>query len=259
VNRYPITAVRRTDTAGTRAPPPALPAPPPAGARRPIIPLAVALLAVGAALGAYAIYDVASDDDDGERSAARGERPSREPVRAPPRVGSVAVGAPENGHLVRGVPFPAAGPHHFTWDPILRRSPNRRGRRYGTDRTVASVIEIAERYRRRHPRVPRVGVADLSLPRGGRFGVEYGGRGHTTHQNGLDADILYPHRDGREREAGSRGEIDRALAQALLNEFIRADAVTAIVDGALGLRGPPEVVQAMPYHETHMHVQVRRR
>jgi murein endopeptidase len=157
------------------------------------------------------------------------------------------------------VAFPAQGPNHFTWDAILHRSPNRRARRYGTDRTVRAVLRSAARYRRGHPGAPRVGVADLSLREGGPFGVEYGGLGHTTHQNGLDVDVLYPRKDRRDAEARSRGDVDVRLAQALLDEFVRAGAVSVTVDPELGLKDPRGVVQAMPYHETHMHVQVRRR
>ena len=40
---------------------------------------------------------------------------------------------------------------------------------------------------------------DLSRTHGGKFGRNFGGLGHASHQNGLDADILYPRKDGTER------------------------------------------------------------
>ena len=68
-------------------------------------------------------------------------------------------------------------------------------------------------YRAAHPSAPRVGVADLSRPHGGRFGRNFGGLGHASHQNGLDVDILYPRLDGLERRAWAPRLVDeRALA-----------------------------------------------
>ena len=40
-------------------------------------------------------------------------------------------------------------------------------------------------------------VGDLSRPRGGEFGRRFGALGHSSHQNGLDADVYYPRRDRR--------------------------------------------------------------
>ena len=53
-------------------------------------------------------------------------------------------------------------------------------------------------FRAANPGAPRVGVADLSRPKGGVFDRRYGGDGHASHQNGLDIDILYPRKDGTE-------------------------------------------------------------
>ena len=49
---------------------------------------------------------------------------------------SVALGTHTAGRLERGVQVPAGGRSFFTWDPVLRRSPNRPWRRWGTDRLV---------------------------------------------------------------------------------------------------------------------------
>ena len=46
---------------------------------------------------------------------------------------SVAIGLPEAGSLVHGVLLSPEGVHYFTWDPILKRRPNRASRRWGTD------------------------------------------------------------------------------------------------------------------------------
>jgi len=42
---------------------------------------------------------------------------------------SVAVGTHTAGRLEHGVRLPAEGRAFFTWDPVLRRSPNRAWRR----------------------------------------------------------------------------------------------------------------------------------
>ena len=53
---------------------------------------------------------------------------------------SVAVGEPGAGGLVRGVRLPAQGRHFFTWDPVLRRQPDRDWRRWGTDELVRTTL-----------------------------------------------------------------------------------------------------------------------
>src|SRR5215208_1034298 len=55
---------------------------------------------------------------------------------------SVAVGLPEAGSLVRGVQLPPHGRHYFTWDPILRRQPNRGSRRWATDDLIRTVLRV---------------------------------------------------------------------------------------------------------------------
>ena len=170
---------------------------------------------------------------------------------------SVAVGAPEAGRLVRGVRLPAAGGHFFTWDPVLRRSPNRAWRRWGTDRLVRLVLRIADEYRRAHPFAPRMAVGDLSRPRGGDFGPRFGYIGHATHQNGLDVDVYYPRADGRERAPRFASEIDRALSQELVDRLVRAGAVKVFVGPNTGLRGPAGVVIPLANHDNHLHARIR--
>ena len=135
---------------------------------------------------------------------------------------SRALGRPERGRLVGGVELPAAGTHFVTVDPVTGTSPNRAWRRYGTDRLVEVLLRVAEEHAAAHPDAPRLVVGDLSRPRGGRFGREYGGDGHRSHQNGLDADVYYPRRDGRERIPTRVAQIDRRLAQELVDRFVRS-------------------------------------
>jgi murein endopeptidase len=175
-----------------------------------------------------------------------------------PHLPSRAVGLPWAGRLEHGVELSAAGEHFFTWDPVLHRSPNRAWRRWGADRLVRLTLAVVNAYAAAHPAAPRVGIGDLSRPRGGDFGPRFGGIGHVSHQNGLDVDVFYPRLDRRERPPRSAGQIDRALAQDLVDRFVRAGAVRVFVGPHTHLTGPPKVVQVLPLHDNHLHVRIRR-
>ena len=186
-------------------------------------------------------------------AAERTERP-RERIRWRR---SVAVGDPAAGRLIRGVRLPSEGEHFFTWDPVKRRSPNRDWRRWGTDRLVRLVLQVAREYRAAHPGAPRMAIGDLSRPRGGDFGPQFGYIGHASHQNGLDVDIYYPRADGRERAPKYASQIDRALSQWLVDRFVAKGAVAVYVGPNTGLGGPPDTVQALVNHDNHVHVRIR--
>jgi len=170
---------------------------------------------------------------------------------------SIAVGLPFAGRLVGGVQLPAEGRDFFTYDWGTRQIPNRGWRRWGTDRLVHTLLDVLASYRAAHPGAPRVGIADLSRRHGGRFGRNFGGLGHSSHQNGLDADVLYPRVDGAEKRAWRPGLVDRALAQDLVDRFVAAGAVYVFTGPSLHLRGPHKVVVALVHHDDHLHVRVR--
>jgi murein endopeptidase len=165
---------------------------------------------------------------------------------------SVAVGVPSDGRLVRGVKLPPQSEDFFTWDPVLHRVPNRASRRWGTDRLVGVLLDVLREYAQAHPRAPRVGVGDLSLRRGGPFGPV-----HATHQNGLDADVYYPRRDRKERPPITVSQIDRRLAQDLVDRFVAAGAKLVYVGPNTGFSGPRGVVQVLWNHDNHLHVRIR--
>jgi len=102
-------------------------------------------------------------------------------------------------------------------------------------------------------------IGDLSRPRGGVFDERFGGLGHASHQNGLDADVFYPRTDGRPRSAWRPGQVDRALAQDLVDRFVAAGAEKVFVGPRLGLRGPRRVVQPLVHHNDHLHVRIPKR
>lgn len=169
---------------------------------------------------------------------------------------STAVGAHTAGRLEHGVKLPAEGREFFTWDPVLRRSPNRAWRRWGTDRLVRVVLGVARDYRAAHPGEARMAVGDLSRPHGGDFGPQFGYIGHASHQNGLDVDVYYPRADGRERAPRDASQIDRALSQELVDRFVAAGAQTVFIGPNTGLTGPPGVVAPLVNHDNHLHVRI---
>ena len=191
-------------------------------------------------------------------------RPSQEPLPPPehpaPEIAyrhSVPVGVWWNGALRRGVQMPAEGPDWFTWDPVRKRIPNRGWRRWGTDRLVRTVLGVIEQYRLENALAPRVGIGDLSRTHGGDFGARFGGLGHASHQNGLDADIYYPRMDGQERRPYKPSQVDIDLAQDLVDRFVAAGARVIYVGPSLGLEGPRKRVVPLVQHDDHLHVRLQ--
>jgi murein endopeptidase len=169
---------------------------------------------------------------------------------------SAALGTHTAGRLEHGVRLPAQGRTFFTWDPVLRRSPNRAWRRWGTDRLVRVVLDVARDHHAAHPRAPRIAIGDLSRPHGGDFGPQFGYIGHASHQNGLDVDVYYPRADARELAPRDASEIDRRLSQELVDRFLAAGAQVIFVGPNTGLGGPPGRVQPLAHHDNHLHVRL---
>jgi murein endopeptidase len=153
--------------------------------------------------------------------------------------------------------LPTEGADFWTWDPVRKARPNRQWRRWGTDRLVSFLLDVIATYRARQPDAPRVGIGDLSRPRGGFFGAIYGGLGHMSHQNGLDVDVYYPRRDRRERRPYAPELVDRALAQDLVDAFVAAGARKIYVGPNLPLGGPAKIVEPLVHHDDHLHVRIR--
>lgn len=178
---------------------------------------------------------------------------------------SVAHGTPNAGSITGSVRLPREGMHFVTWDPVRWGRFNRAARLHATDRLARLLLKVARAHARAHPAAPRMTIGDLSRPHGQSFdashGVlgEFGGRGtlgHVSHQNGLDADIYYPRKDGRERAPDALDQIDRRLAQDLVDRFVAAGAQFVFVGPRTGLTGPPGIVQPTPRHDDHMHVRL---
>jgi murein endopeptidase len=207
---------------------------------------AVVLASIGLAAAAPAVAQVAPPDQQGLAP----ETPQPDAPR------SIAVGQPWHGRLVNGVQLPEAGTDFLTWDEVLHRSPNRGSRRWGTAALVVLLDRVTREFREAHPGVPPVLISDLSREHGGPFGPRYGGLGHDSHQNGLDADVMYPRRDGELRAADRPSEVDRALAQDLVDRFRAAGAVKLFVGPHLHLHGPRSIVVPLVHHDDHVHVRI---
>jgi murein endopeptidase len=161
---------------------------------------------------------------------------------------ATSVGLQYAGRLIDGTQLPQEGPNWVTWDPVTDSSPNLPGRLYGHEHTIRAILAVLSGYRTAHPEAPKVIVGDISLRDGGRMDE------HVSHQNGLDVDIYYPRLDRREIAPASTGQVDRRLAQDLLDRFVADGAKVVFVGYSTGLRGESGVVVPYPNHENHMHI-----
>ncbi len=161
---------------------------------------------------------------------------------------ATSIGLPYSGRLVDGTQLPVEGPDWVTWNPVTDSVPNLPHRLYGNERTIRTILSVVGSYRTAHANAPRVVVGDISFRDGGRMDE------HVSHQNGLDVDVYYPRLDRYLSAPIAASQIDRRLAQDLLDRFIAAGAQTVFVGFSTGLRGPSGVVVPYPNHENHMHV-----
>jgi hypothetical protein len=161
---------------------------------------------------------------------------------------ATSVGLQYAGRLVRGTQLPIKGPDWVTWNPVTDSSPNLPGRLYGNEHTIRTILSVVAEYRDAHPHAPRVVVGDISFRDGGRMDE------HLSHQNGLDVDVYYPRLDRHTSAPTITRQIDRRLAQDLLNRFVAAGATMVFVGYSTALGGPSGVVVPYPNHENHMHV-----
>lgn len=185
-----------------------------------------------------------------EKPAPPAAEPAPKPVQIEWRQ-ATSLGVQYAGRLVDGTQLPVDGPDWVTWNPATDSSPNLPHRLHGHERTIRAVLAVAAGYRKAHPDAPKLVVGDISFPDGGRMDQ------HVSHQNGLDVDVYYPRRDGRLSAPTSTAQVDRALAQDLLDRFLAAGAKVVFVGYSTDLRGPSGVVVPYPNHENHMHVRFR--
>ena len=188
-----------------------------------------------------------------ERERSVGARPERvertdEPFPTIRWARADSHGLPYAGRLSSGTALPVDGPDWVTWNPVADEVPNRSHRLYGHERTIRAVLAVSAAYAAANPHAPRIVVGDISFRHGGPMEL------HHSHQNGLDVDVYYPRQDGVERAPVAGRQIDRALAQDLLERFLAVGADVIFVGYSLGLVGPSDRVVPYPNHADHMHV-----
>ncbi len=164
---------------------------------------------------------------------------------------AASLGLQYAGSLVDGTQLPVEGVDWVTWNPATDSVPNLPHRLYGNERTIRTILSVLSEYRAAHPGVQRAVVGDISFRDGGRMDE------HVSHQNGLDVDVYYPRRDRRLSAPVTTSQVDRDLAQDLLDRFVAAGAKIVFVGYSTGLRGQSGVVVPYPNHENHMHVRFR--
>jgi murein endopeptidase len=187
---------------------------------------------------------------------------------------AVAAALPAPAHaagvLEQGVQLPSDSFDFVTWDPVLKQTPNRGSRRWGTRKLIDTTELVLRAYHDAHPDAPRVLVGDLSRRHGGFFGRRYGGLGHASHQSGLDVDVYYPRLDGLERAARRPDQVDRVAAQELVDRFVAFGAIKVYVGPNVPLSGRERsgdeasgrgngVVTPLVYHDDHLHVRLSAR
>jgi murein endopeptidase len=161
---------------------------------------------------------------------------------------ATSPGLPYSGRLTAGTQLPIEGPDWVTWNSIEDSVPNEPRRLYGNEHTIRATLAVIAEYRAASPGAPRVVVGDISFRSGGPM------EAHRSHQNGLDVDVYYPRLDGALRAPRTTRQIDRRLAQHLLEGFVAAGAQMVFVGYSTELHGPKDVVIPYPNHENHMHV-----
>jgi hypothetical protein len=67
---------------------------------------------------------------------------------------------------------------------------------------------------------------------------------------------MYPRRDRALSAPRRPSDVDRALAQDLVDRFRAAGAVKLFVGLHLHLRGPRSIVVALVHHDDHVHVRI---
>ena len=175
------------------------------------------------------------------------------PPRQPPSAGRAPSAAPPRD-VWSAASCAANNDLWATFNPVTGAYPNAAARRWGTDRTLATIERVTLAYSRKFPTAPRVIIGDISLKHGGRFGA------HASHQQGLDVDVYYPRRGGgRAMAPRGPGDTDRRRSQWLIERFAAERAKVVYVGVRVGIRRSRSNIRYLGVnHETHFHVRLGR-
>lgn len=129
---------------------------------------------------------------------------------------SRSIGRPSRGRLEN----PRRLPRHRGW--VIRD----RERAWGTDETIADLVEAFDALGAEHPRAPRIEVHDVSLRNGGPM------NDHKSHESGRDVDLALYHERCTRGVCGFRrtspAQLDAERQWALLRHLIARGRVEAI-------------------------------
>lgn len=169
-------------------------------------------------------------------------------VHAPVSQGSISVGSPNDGKLIRGVPLPEGEAWNLPVD---------RARAFATIETITALTAGLDAVGKRFPEAEPIQVGDLSARHGGKI------YGHESHQSGRDVDI-------RLAQLASGEDFDWERTWFLVKTLVDGSEVTAIFLNARQqtfLRAAADTdigaAEAAPYfalikhergHTIHMHV-----
>ena len=81
-----------------------------------------------------------------------------------------------------------------------------RGHHYGTPRLISFIKETTSLWKKLDPSTERLQIGDLSAKSGGKIFR------HVSHQNGLDADIVYLRKDKRETKPRNKKIIGPSIS-----------------------------------------------
>ncbi len=124
---------------------------------------------------------------------------------------SRAIGFYTNGYILGAVALPPESAAHLK---IFRL----RDRGYGTRPLIDAIVRASAAFRQKFPYGDRVSVGDMSSEEGGTLAR------HSSHQNGLDADIAYLRKNHVERDPNVWGN------EGFGESFVRNGRITANFD-----------------------------
>ncbi len=127
---------------------------------------------------------------------------------------SQAVGVYTSGKLEKPDLLPASGEG-------FKKIFQFRNRGHGTLDLISLVVAASKEVHREYPAAERVQIGDITDIDGGRQG------GHLSHQNGLDADIVFFRKDRREMDAGAQS---KATTTGYDEQFVVKGRVTPNFD-----------------------------
>lgn len=123
----------------------------------------------------------------------------------PTSVGPLALGTPNAGALVNGVPMPKSE-KWIVQDPSCA---------WGTQETIDAIVRTIDKVYTEHPNSPALAIGHISSKRGGHLSP------HKSHQSGRDVDLGYYHSPPKQYFIkGTEQNLDLERTYALIKTFV---------------------------------------